>query len=111
MLRLTDAALEHLQTFSAPIPHWRRAEYLQLVSSALAGNPDPQPAQVHKACRAAQQAILHGPRSNGGELLDGRTGEPLTPREQFSQEAMRNPKFKIASGDNLGFVIGGHRPK
>ena len=36
---------------------------------------------------------------------------PPTPREQFSQEAMRNPKFKIASGDSLGFVIGGARPK
>jgi hypothetical protein len=66
MLKLSDAALEHLRNFAMPIPPARRSEYLQLVSSALANIPNPEPAQAYKTARTAQQKILYGPRNNDG---------------------------------------------
>jgi hypothetical protein len=61
-LKFTDAAMEHVRNFATPIPPWRRSEYLQLVSSALAGVSDAGEAQIYRACRSAQQKLLYAPR-------------------------------------------------
>jgi hypothetical protein len=83
-----------------------RSAYLDAVASALAGVSDPGDGEIHRAARAAQQKILHGPRSNGGVVLDG----TKSPREQFEAMAASNPKFKQASGEGVGVTIGGVRP-
>jgi hypothetical protein len=109
-LKLSDAAMEHLRNFATPIPPWRRSEYLQLVSSALQGVPDPGDAQVYRACRSVQQRILYADRRCDGPTFDGRTGMPImSPRERFMREAASNPKFKSTNGD-VGVVICGARP-
>jgi hypothetical protein len=107
-LKLSDAAMEQVKNFAAPIPPWRRSEYLQLISSALANIPDPEPAQVYKAARTAQQRILYSPRRNDGPVLDGKTGMPMT-RERFTQEAANNPRFRQAPGDSAVVITGARK--
>jgi hypothetical protein len=115
-LKLSDAAMDHVRNLAVPIPSYRRSEYLTAIASALADIPDPEPAQVYKVARTAQQRILYGSRRCDGPTLDGKTGLPLrpvlplTPREQFEHTAASNPKFKQAPSNGEGVVIVGARP-
>jgi hypothetical protein len=107
ILKFSDAALKHIKSFAIPIPPWRRSEYLLAISSALKNIPDPEPAQVYRAARAAQQKILYGNRPSDGSTLDGRTALPLTARERYEQLIATNPRFKLAQSNGDGVIIVG----
>jgi hypothetical protein len=105
VLKLTDDQWSSLREMATPIPVHLRSDYLSAVASTLAGVPDPGDGEIHRAARTAQQKILYGPRSNGGDVLDGKTGLPLTPRQHA--EAMG---IKEAPNNGESVTIVGARP-
>jgi len=101
VLKLTDEQWNALREMATPIPVHMRSAFLDAVASTLANVPDPGDGEIHRAARIAQQKIMHGPRGNGGDVLDGRT---LTPRQRV--EAMG---IKQTPGDGIGITIVGAR--